>query len=611
MPSFWQERSSGVVDSGESKKGSENAIRGWNPREREKLTVMVLASVIGGVQRADGRSDPAVDGAWSPAYRLVEITDEPGTLKEIAHAVVLPEAAGRVLFWTQVTINSTQPLGVTHTWLWDPNSPQNVTKIDVPNAIDGSQELFCGGHSWLPNGNLLAFGGTDATQSSLTGHASVFHFTISDLQWHVLLPPFPQPLLALSRARWYPYGFVLPAQPSIGNRMLVLGHTALPAGSADYLDIAPVPALTDFVEQSSRAVGATSDCDTNALVEGVGDYPRATVLARTQRLFYRESANQVRNGFLRLDQNCSQDAMRWDFVTTTLNGQPPKDHNEGQMAHYVTYDSAGQAVDTIYVMGGINRTTGPSQFVTIADAEKITNPITANTVWTDIPNLTFARAFANCTILADGSMMIVGGDAEPDHDPPFAPVMAPERYRPPEVFTIGSSGWERLADQVDGRCYHSVSGTLPDGRVFSAGGAVPGSWHSAEIYSPPYLFQGARPVISGVATNWTYGSSQGSGIFTVTTRQGVTAERFHLLRNGSITHGYDANQRFVMLWKMQGSDSLPAGQFQLDAPPSEQVAPPGYYFLYVVDSNGVPSVGHRIHLAPWSQERRIPCASLD
>lgn len=544
--------------------------------------------------RSFGQGNPAVEGSWSPPYTLVEITDEPGTLKEIAHAAVLPEAAGRVLFWTQVTIPTSGNLGPTHTWLWDPNAPQNVSRRDVPNPSDGSKDLFCCGHTWLPDGGLLAFGGTNATASQQpTGADGIFAFSPLTTMW--LTPQFGQPFPTLSRARWYPYGFVLPALPNANNRFIVVGHTGLPTGSAKYLDVTSLAGSIAFSEQESRLVGATTDCDATALVEGVGDYPRASVLARTPRLFYRETGGLARNGFLRLDQNCSIDPMRWDRVATTLNGLTPPDHIEGQMAHYVTYDAFGLPVDTIYMLAGANRVAGQPD-APIDDVEKITNPSITNTTWVDVADLTIPRAHSNCVILADGSIMMVGGDLQPDHDPPFSPVLTPELLRPPEVFSVGSTMWDVLADQAHGRCYHGVAGLLPDGRVFSAGGGVTQSWHSVEIYSPPYLFKGARPVISGLDTTWTYGDTEGSGIFTVTTRPGVTVPRFHLLRNGSITHGYDSNQRYVALRTLSGLPAVPP-DYKLEVPTSEHIAPPGYYFFYAVDSNGVPSVGHRIHLS--------------
>jgi hypothetical protein len=60
---------------------------------------------------------------------------------------------------------------------------------------------------------------------------------------------------------------------------------------------------------------------------------------------------------------------------------------------------------------------------------------------------------------------------------------------------------------------------LPDGPVVAGGGNPEGghsvAWDPAEeetrieVFSPPYLFKGARPTIGNVAPEWTYGQTVG------------------------------------------------------------------------------------------------------
>jgi galactose oxidase len=71
-------------------------------------------------------------------------------------------------------------------------------------------------------------------------------------------------------------------------------------------------------------------------------------------------------------------------------------------------------------------------------------------------------------------------------------------------------------------CSHSTAVLLPGGRVASAGSTNPTSELNAEIYSPPYLFQGTRPTISSFPDNITYnqtfflGTPNATGITRVT-----------------------------------------------------------------------------------------------
>ena len=63
-----------------------------------------------------------------------------------------------------------------------------------------------------------------------------------------------------------------------------------------------------------------------------------------------------------------------------------------------------------------------------------------------------------------------------------------------------------------------------------------------------------------------------------------------LMRMGSATHAFDMGQRFVPLSFTAGSGSI-----SVNAPANSNVATPGYYMLFVVDTNGVPSVAATVH----------------
>jgi hypothetical protein len=198
------------------------------------------------------------------------------------------------------------------------------------------------------------------------------------------------------------------------------------------------------------------------------------------------------------------------------------------------------------------------------------------------------RSFHNLTALPDGTVLATGGETHSDGaDPAFA-VHAAELWSP------DTEKWTSMASAATGRMYHSTALLLPDARVLVAGSGGTGNEpieDNAEIYSPPYLFKGARPTISSAPSSAiAYGSS-----FTVTTPDAAQIGSVSLVRLGSVTHAFDQEQRYVPLSFTAGS-----GQLTVQAPPSGNIAPPGYYMLFIVNSNGVPSVSKFIRFpAPW------------
>jgi hypothetical protein len=144
------------------------------------------------------------------------------------------------------------------------------------------------------------------------------------------------------------------------------------------------------------------------------------------------------------------------------------------------------------------------------------------------------------------------------------------------------------------RSYHSTSLLLPDGRVLHAGsggatlpnGQPTPDQKNAELYSPPYLFQGARPTIASASTSISYGSS-----FTVGTPDAAGIAKVSLIALGSVTHAFDMNQRFMWLTFTRSGSNL-----AVKAPPSPNLAPPGYYMLFILNAAEVPSKARIVRL---------------
>jgi hypothetical protein len=163
-----------------------------------------------------------------------------------------------------------------------------------------------------------------------------------------------------------------------------------------------------------------------------------------------------------------------------------------------------------------------------------------------------------------------------------------------ERFDTGTETWSQLCDIAVPRLYHSTALLLPDGRVLAMGKDAlfsPDPFHypehRGEVVSPPYLFGAPQPTLTSAPAEVHYGQP-----FPVGTPQAASIDRVNLLRPGSVTHSFNMDQRLVGL-VISGASSQ---SVTVVAPPSWEVAPPGFYLLFVLAS-GVPATGRMVHLS--------------
>jgi hypothetical protein len=201
--------------------------------------------------------------------------------------------------------------------------------------------------------------------------------------------------------------------------------------------------------------------------------------------------------------------------------------------------------------------------------------------WRQTANMAFPRTQHDLTLLPDGTVLATGGARNSNVNDVSAAVYEAELWSP------ATETWTTLAAMDRPRMYHSTALLLPDGRVLTAGGGRFGPDElSAQIYSPPYLFKGARPTISsaptqiGWASQFFVGTSDAPGITSVA-----------LLRLGAVTHAFDQDQRYVPLTFVQSGGGL-----TVTAPANGNLAPPGHYMLFILNSAGVPSVARIVRI---------------
>jgi hypothetical protein len=136
------------------------------------------------------------------------------------------------------------------------------------------------------------------------------------------------------------------------------------------------------------------------------------------------------------------------------------------------------------------------------------------------------------------------------------------------------------------RKYHSHALLLPTGEVMSCG------WtnNTIDIFQPPYLFRGARPVIDAVPALVHHGQQ-----LTIETSQASQITKVVLVRPMAPTHNTDSEQRVIqLLFHASGATTLAATAPNGWHP--HATAQRGWYMLFILNGDGVPSEAKFIQL---------------
>ncbi len=211
-----------------------------------------------------------------------------------------------------------------------------------------------------------------------------------------------------------------------------------------------------------------------------------------------------------------------------------------------------------------------------------------NPQWTALPSLATPRAFFSAVLLPDGKVVAIGGD-----------LTSGSLARTPELYDPQTNTWTNMAQHSIRRGYHSTALLLPDARVLCAGGegmGGPGLYGESdefEIWSPPYLFRTPRPVIQSMQSAAAYGQQ-----VSIPYQSSIPVTHVVIHRTGSATHSFNFNQISVPV--TLDSNSGTAATFTV--PNNANVVPAGYYMVFLMSADGVPSV------ARWLRVGAPSCA---
>ena len=455
------------------------------------------------------------------------------------HMNLLPN--GKMLAWGREEIGG----GMGEPRLWDP-ATQAPTAAQM---IMADTMLFCAGHTLMPDGNLMVSGGHKADDRGLDV-TNIFNW-----QSESWTPGLPK----MAHGRWYPTVTVLPD-----------GRVITVAGQDSASNVVKIPEIWENDEWVE--------------LPGAGNvelpyYPRNFIDPTDGRVFM--AGERIQSRWLDVDAFTGPDRGQW------ISGPAhiwPFNRDYGTA---VMYESG----KILYVGGGgytgwdtpDNRSPNPT-----ATAEKIDLKATART-WTDAGSMSQPRRHLTATVLPDGKVLVTGGVSGGGFNEVGTGVRAAEIWNP------SSNAWSTLASNSVTRAYHSVSILMPDGTVLhgaSGDANIPGTTtpypaqRSHEIFRPPYLFKGARPEIADAPASVGYGQS-----FDVNSAAAPQVTAVRWIRLGSVTHAFDMGTMAVSLDFTRGNGSV-----SVTAPASSRVAPPGYYLMFLLNRNGVPSEGRILRI---------------
>lgn len=226
--------------------------------------------------------------------------------------------------------------------------------------------------------------------------------------------------------------------------------------------------------------------------------------------------------------------------------------------------------------GGVGESDRSSEKTRIIDLKADTP------VFKDGPSLDKGTRYPQSSILPDDSVLVTGGSE--DYRGRGGSNILQARMLAP-----GGDELRRVADPLVGRNYHSGSLLLPDGRVVVFGSdslyaddadTKPGTFEQRiEIYTPPYLYHGAKPALTGGKETIKRGGSA-----TFTSRQAADLKTARLIKPSASTHVTDIDQRSVELGLKKSGD-----QVTVTVPKNKNLVQPGWYMLFVTDDQGTPS----------------------
>jgi plastocyanin len=508
------------------------------PQEAQKLGAQIGLALDPGDNSCPAvhldRCANAVGGRWEELPGLPEVT--------FMHAVLLANSS-RILFWGYGQ-------RADQSRLWDQATGLYSQPANQPIAFAADENIWSGAHAHLDDamGTILVHGGymTGGGVSTNTERRAFLFNPTTNTFAHAS---------DLHIGRFYPTTITR----ADGTAMTLFGADDAHGGG-------PAPSLEIFTPGGAGAWSA----------------PKAVPF----NYFYYPWTFLLRGGDLFI-AGPQKPARRFNPAATPIVDDPARQYSQlTPQQRGVNMDGTAVLLPLrspnyeprVLIAGGTSdgATWSPTEADPLPSAEWIDLSVGAP-AWQALPDMNVARRHVNSVLLPDGHVLILGGVEMP---PDGGPV---EIFDPEDPM----SGFQLGPNMKYPRGYHSAAILLPDGSVIMGGDPNGGNTPN-ERYRPSYFFK-PRPTITGSPATVAHGAA----LSVQTPTPGAIAEVV-LMSSGAVTHGFNHNQRYVGC----KITTKTATTVDATAPPDGTIAPPGYYLLFLVDQDRVPSAGNWIRLTP-------------
>ena len=415
-------------------------------------------------------------------------------------------------------------------------------------------DLFCAGQAWLAGGRLLAAGGT-RKYGPFRGIRDALAFDPGTRRW--------VRMRRMLKPRWYPTLVTL----GDGRVLSVSGRGAGP-------ELERIPEVFEAGE-------------------GWRALPSPGLLPWYPHLFLLEDGRVFYAGG-QMSGNRGARPLRWKLSSGAAQRVPglPAAGLRNQAASVLVGPAQDQRVmivggggADIHEHGGDDDDHHPHEEAraphVATDSVAIADLSAAEPRFRRTGSLHEARMHLNATLLPDRTVLVNGGARVEE--------LRVDAALHAELYDPRTRRWTLGAKSRVPRLYHSISLLTPDGKVVTAGSnpRPKDDELRIEVFLPPYLFRGPRPRLELPRDRAAYGARM-----TATAPGADRLREVNLLRVGSTTHAFNSDQRLLDVpFEVTGPDRV-----RLRLPGRRNVAPPGWYLVFAVDLDGVPSVGRFLRL---------------